>query len=327
MFHSVSKFGVKGLLGAFSEVFEVCIWFWKKVGAHLCVPATCLQQPHWLQGITAILLDHLFDMDLAFVVKSVSLKFAPIHVSLIFPCYAYRILSIVSCRWAHMESFNHMSSFPNLCQPALVFCLYLGSIFWKFPFLPTISVSQNFGNESHSSPAFGRGHPSGWCSVSQQFVALSFTVYRAPFQVSVTLGKMLWDWVRALTLLRSQSWGSRALGLFHPWRSTHGLAQFVGKKKNKPDYQPFQRVSLVVSGKGRRRTLVFNPEPQGLSSVPNCATLYQFLPWKCPRNWDGIHQIVATSRTQERNCCKSLGRLLHQSSVGESLGPKVKPLC
>lgn len=46
---------------------------------------TCVQQLHCSQGGRAVLLDQLFDMGLAFVVKPVVLNLAPIHASPISP--------------------------------------------------------------------------------------------------------------------------------------------------------------------------------------------------------------------------------------------------
>lgn len=107
---------------------------------YLCVTGTHLQQLHWSQRVRpAFWVLHSTLISYLYSFKSVSLKFAP-YLS---PDFSVRLCRI--CRWTHMESFNHCLPFQVfLCQPILVFCLCLDSVFWNCSFLPIISMSRHW---------------------------------------------------------------------------------------------------------------------------------------------------------------------------------------
>lgn len=281
LFHLVSKFGVKGPLGAFSQVLDVCIWFWRKVGSlPLCdrhkSPPTILITRN--KG-------HPFGSFIwhgSCICSQVwSLKVYP-HICL--SNFPVKLTELAVYSIADDHIWSHLTAcLPfQVClyQPALVFCS--DYIFWEFSFFATIS-----------SPLLCVDDP--WKhSVSQtEWELLSSSYHRAeaagPLDCFTHEGTSM-NWPNLL--------------------AKNGQLSSISEDQ--------------LNSKWERQDQNSGLQPP-IPTVLFCTSFFHEIPLKLRWHLSDF-LIEATTRAQWRNWYNSVKCHLHQSHVGESLGPKAKLL-
>lgn len=213
VFHSVSKFGVKGPLGSiFRSVRSL----------HLILEESWRPTCMWQAPVSNDYTDkgHPFGSFIQHcsficIFKSVSLRFAPCMSCL--PNFPVRLMEFVVYVFADDHIWSHLPHvflIKSVFVSLLLFSVYILRLFWRFPFPSTISASQRLLAMglvplvclSMVTPqAGGVFNNISLYSCSVRFIK-PFSMCRWSFAWCCESG-----WVRFFILLRSQSWGSRVL--------------------------------------------------------------------------------------------------------------------